>query len=148
MRIERSQSITSPRYDLTSERARYHILLLQSAVSLLHSQPCQLVERKGHPTHECHSPTCQSLSLTHSFVHTHMIRCRCSTVRDDQHKPIQSRTGISIGIIITTSDYLRILTHTQSLLECLCIRLQRYSPISRSICFIGTLGHGRRFVIE
>ena len=138
MRIERSQSITSPRYDetcldLTSERAPH---------------PCQLVERKGHPTHECHSPTCQSLSLTHSFVHTHMIRCRCSTVRDDQHKPIQSRTGISIGIIITTSDYLRILTHTQSLLECLCIRLQRYSPISRSICFIGTLGHGRRFVIE
>ena len=105
MRIERSQSITSPRYDetcldLTSERAPH---------------PCQLVERKGHPTHECHSPTCQSLSLTHSFVHTHMIRCRCSTVRDDQHKPIQSRTGISIGIIIiTTSDYLRILTHTNT----------------------------------
>ena len=74
------------------------------------------------------SLTNMPISLTHSLIDAYG-RCRCSTVRDDQHKPIQSLTGISIGIIININISLSWYPHTQSLLEYLCIRLYCCSAI-------------------
>ena len=114
MQMEHSPVITFPRYDETlfheRQRERERDTTSSSSNKCTHNHSSSLKGRALQPMNVTH----QHANLTHSLIDAYG-RCRCSTVRDDQHKPIQSRTGISIGIIIiTTSDYLRILTHTNT----------------------------------